>query len=261
MPMSSSESDMYSSAGYSLAAHFPKFFEDSPDAATEAVIGMIEGYIATRHPIPETAQEKSLQIGGTTTRLIEDGSRYWGWEIDLTHPDSTGMILLQHMENLRNADENQAKMILSVLLAKNRTAFLWAKLLRAGAEKPEVYAPLLWELATHEEILLCTGTMQDAIDAIAAFYPSRSQEERKAFEEKVFAYGEDDPVYQAVRTENLDILFQTIGEQNLVTEQARSNRPQSTARRFRFREVSCRMSYGIACWMKALISKLRRTLL
>jgi hypothetical protein len=155
-------------------------------------------------------------------QLIEDGSRYWGWEIDRTHPDSTGMIFLQHMANIENADEDQAKVIVSVLLAKNRVAFLWAQLLMAGAQRPEVYASLLWELATNEQILLCPDTTKAAIDAIAAFYPSRTEEERKAFEEKVFAYGEDDLLYQAVHKEILDILFQTIGEQNLITEKARS---------------------------------------
>jgi hypothetical protein len=53
LPMSGSESDMYGTASYTLAAHFPTFFEDSPVAATEALIGVIEGHIATRHPIPE----------------------------------------------------------------------------------------------------------------------------------------------------------------------------------------------------------------
>ena len=130
-------------------------------------------------------------------RIIEDGSRYWGWEIDLAHPDSTGMILLQFMENMRNADERKAKLILSVIAAKNRSAFLWAKLLRAGVEKPEVYGPLLWELATHEQVLTTTSAMQDAIDAITAFYPSRTEEERRAFEESVFTYGEGDPVFQS----------------------------------------------------------------
>lgn len=155
-------------------------------------------------------------------RIIEDGSRYWGWEIDLTHPDSTGMILLQFMQNLRNADERQARLILSILAAKNRSAFLWAKLLRAGVEKPEVYGPLLWELATHEQVLTTTSAMQDAIDAITAFYPSRTEEERRAFEESVFTYGEGDPVFLAHRKENLDILFQTIGKDYLVTEKARA---------------------------------------
>jgi hypothetical protein len=64
MPMNGSESDMYGTAGYILAAHLPQFFEDSPVEATEAVIRVIEGHIATRHPIPEGVPEKSFEIGG-----------------------------------------------------------------------------------------------------------------------------------------------------------------------------------------------------
>lgn len=64
MPMSGSESDMYGTAGYSLAAHLPQFFEDSPAQATEAIICVIEGHTATRHPIQEGVPEKSFEIGG-----------------------------------------------------------------------------------------------------------------------------------------------------------------------------------------------------
>lgn len=64
MPMSGTESDMYGTAGYSLAAHLPKFFEDSPAQATEAIIRVIEGHTATRHPIQEGVPEKSFEIGG-----------------------------------------------------------------------------------------------------------------------------------------------------------------------------------------------------
>jgi len=222
MPMSGRESDMYGTASYSLAQHFPKFFEDSPAAATEAVVAIIEGHVATRHAIAESVEEKSLQIGGTTAKLIDDGSRYWSWEIDLAHPDATGMILLQHMTNLQSADEEKARQILSVLLAKNRTAFLWSRLFEAGAQRPELYASLLWELVTHEEMLFCNGTRQHAIEAIAAFYPSRSEDRRKAFEEKVLAHGEDDPVDGTDRNGTLNILFQTIGEQHLETDAARA---------------------------------------
>ena len=64
MPMSGSESDMYGTAGYSLAAHLPQFFEDSPAQATEAIIRVIEGHTATRHPIQVGVPEKSFEIGG-----------------------------------------------------------------------------------------------------------------------------------------------------------------------------------------------------
>ena len=222
MPMRSSESDMYSMASYSLAAHFPKFFKDDRKAATEALVGVIEGHIATHHPIPKTVSQKTLHVGQAMVHFIEDASRYWGWEINTTHPDSTQMILQQHIANLQSASEEEAGTIVSVLFEKNRLAVLWARLLMVGAERPGVYAGLLWELATNEQILLCSDTTKDAIDAIAAFYPLRTIEERQTFEEKVFAYGAEDPVYQSIRQERLEVLFQTIGEQNLVTEQARA---------------------------------------
>jgi len=222
MPMSTSVADMYGTATYALAGHYPVFFKDNPRAATEAVIQVLEGHIATRHPIPETIQQKSLQVGGATFHLIEDGSRYWAWEIETTHPDSIQMIVQRFIGGLREADAAQAKEMVAVLMEKNRSAILWARLLMVAAEKPDIYAPLLWDLATHEELLLCADTAKDAIDAIAAFYPMRSQQKRRTFEESVFTYGVGDPVYQSVRQASLEILFQTIGEQNLVTDQARA---------------------------------------
>lgn len=64
MPMSGSESDMYGTAGYSLAAHLAQFFKDSPAQATEAMIRVFEGHTATRHPIQKGVAEKSFEIGG-----------------------------------------------------------------------------------------------------------------------------------------------------------------------------------------------------
>jgi hypothetical protein len=222
MPMSTSVSDMYGTATYVLAGHFPVFIEDNPRAATEAAIEVVEGHIATRHPIPASIQEKSLQAGGTTVRLIEDGSRYWAWEIETGQPDSFQIIVQRLIGKLHESDMEQAKEMVAVFMATNRFAILWARLLMVAAQKPDIYAPLLWDLAIHEEILLCADTAKDAIDAIAAFYPLRGDQERRSFEKNVFGYGEGDTVYQSVRQASLETLFQTIGEQNLVTDQARA---------------------------------------
>ena len=222
MPISTSVSDMYGTATYALAGHFPVFLEDNPRAATEAAIEVVEGHIATRHPIPASIQEKSLQIGGTTVRLIEDGSRYWAWEIETGQPDSFQMIVQRLIGKLHESDMDQAKEMVAVFMATNRSAILWGRLLMVAAQKPDIYAPLLWDLATHEEILLCADTAKDAIDAIAAFYLLRTDQERSSFEKNVFSYGEGDPVYQSVRQASLETLFQTIREQNLVTDQARA---------------------------------------
>jgi hypothetical protein len=221
LPMSGSESDMYGTAKYTLVQHFPGFLKDDPEAATEALIAVMEGHVSTSHPISKKVKQQGPQVGNTTIRLIEDGSRYWAWETDTTHPDSTGMIFQQHIASLQQADKEEAEKIVSVLLAKNRLALLWARLLMVAAQRPEIYSELLWDLATNEQILLCSDTRKDAVDAIAAFYPLRTAAERQAFEEVALVQGEADPVYQSVRQRSLETLLQTIGEQNLVTEQAR----------------------------------------
>src|SRR6201998_2376277 len=221
LPMSTSEADMYGTATYALAEHFPLFLEDNLSAATEAAIAVVEGHISTRHPIATTVQQKTMQIGGATVQLIADGTRDWAWEIETSHPDRTRMIIRRFIMELREADAERAKEMVSVLIAKNRPAILWARLLMVASEKPAIYAPLLWDLATREEMLLCADTAKDAIDAIAAFYPLRTEQERRTFEESALGYGAADPVYQSVRQESLETLFQTIGEQNLVTDLAR----------------------------------------
>jgi len=190
LPMNMSKSDMYNTASYALAAHFPTFLEDNLPAATEAAIQVVAGYIATRHPIAGTIPEKSMQVGEATARVIEDGSRYWAWEIEIGQPDSFQMIVQRFLATLRECDAGRAGEIFSVLIAKNVCAIVLARLLMIAAERPDIYSPLLWELATHEEILLCPDTAKDAIDAIAAFYPTRTESERRQFEEKVFKYRE-----------------------------------------------------------------------
>jgi hypothetical protein len=221
MPMSTGASDMYGTATYALASHFPLFLEDNLSAATEAAIGVVEGYIATRHPIPATVQQKTIQADGATAQLIEDRSGFWAWEIDNTHPDSFQMIVQRFIAELREADAERAKEIVAVFVAKNRSALLWARLLMVAADRPEIFAPLLWDLATHEAVLLCSDTRKDAVDAIAKFYPLRTDDDRRAFEENVLTYGAADLVYQSVRQDILETLFQMIGEQNVVTDSVR----------------------------------------
>ncbi|WP_165420474.1 hypothetical protein [Edaphobacter modestus] len=221
LPMSGSESDVYGTAKYALVQHFADFLKDDPKAAMEALIGVMEGYVSTTHPKAKNVKQRTLVIGNATIQFAEDGSFGWVWEIDTTHPESTGMIFQQHIAKLRQADKEEAEKIVSVLFEKNRLAILWARLLMVATERPEVYSELLWDLATNEQILLSLDTRKDAIDAIAAFYPLRTVAEKQTFEENALLHGSADSGYQSVRRRSLETLFQTIGEQNLVTEQAR----------------------------------------
>jgi hypothetical protein len=155
-------------------------------------------------------------------RLPDDGSNLWAWQMLGPHADSRGMIHQQFAERLRNASAEEAAEIISTLLKKNRLAILWATLLRVAAERPDIYADRLWNLATNEKVLLSHPLRTDAINAVAAFYPSRSQEERRALERAAFKFGAEDQFHQMEHEQWLARLFQAIGADKLETEEARS---------------------------------------
>ena len=124
LPMNTSVADLYNTATYALAGHFPIFLEDNLPAATEAAIQVVAGHTATRHPIAGTIQEKNLQVDGATARVIEDGSRYWAWEIETSHPDSLQMIVQRFLATLRECDEAQACLASTNLSGRIDSPFL-----------------------------------------------------------------------------------------------------------------------------------------
>jgi hypothetical protein len=170
---------------------------------------------------PQT-EEQAVTVDGREIRLLEDGSEIWAWHLRGAQPDSTGMILQQFTGKLREATSEEAELIVSILFGKNRLSILFATLLMVAAERPEIYADLLWSFATNEKVLLSRALRTDAIAAIAAFYPSRTPEGRRALELAAFHYGADDQFHKMEHERWLATLFQAIGSDELVTDEARS---------------------------------------
>ena len=67
----------------------------------------------------------------------------------------------------------EVRAVVELFLTENRFALLWTRLFMVGAERPEVFGDLLWELATKEQVLLSRDLRKDAVDLIAAVYPSQ----------------------------------------------------------------------------------------
>jgi hypothetical protein len=194
---------------------------DNPAAATLAVIGAVEGEIVVREHITWTPVDEPFVLDDKQLTLREDGSSVWAWDRNSAHPDGFGMILGRFVAYLREASAIDLAPVVDTLFEKNRVALLWARLLMVGAERPDVLADKLWGLATNERIMLSSSVGHDAIEAVAAFYPSRSPEERRTFELAAFEFGADDPIHKSIHEEWLAILFQAIGLEQLATEEAR----------------------------------------
>jgi hypothetical protein len=245
MPMTSNEAQDYDIARYSLAQYFPTLLEEDPVSAAEAVIVAIDGDIVVRGRISGEPVDQIVNVDGKQLLLREDGSAIWAWDRNSTHPESLEMILGQFVGYLHNVSGAEAAPVLAKLFEKNRVALLWARLLMIGAARPEVFGDTLWGLATNERMILSSNVGNDAIDAVAAFYSSRRVAERRAFELAAFDFGKNDPVHRSVRKLWLATLFQTIGVERLVTDEARAflateegSKPSPNAR---FGIVSSRM--------------------
>jgi len=171
---------------------------------------------------PVEAVPVTVLINGQEIRLLEDGSEYAAWSLREPHADGAGMILQRFEARLREASTNEADKIIAVLFAKNQGGILWSALLMVAAERPEIYASRLWELASNEKMLLSRSVRTDATAAVAAFYPYRAVEERSSFELSAFHYGASDAFHQMEHERWLARLFQAIGLDQLVTDEARA---------------------------------------
>lgn len=174
-----------------------------------------------RRKAPQT-KEKIITVGDQNIRLFEDGSEYLGWSLRTAHADSTGMVFQRFSAKLRTASEEEADVVISTLFAKNRKAVLFGALLQVAAERPEVFAKKLWGFASAEPVLLSGALRTDAIAAVAAFYSQQPEDAKRSFELAAFDFGTDDEFHQMERSTWLARLFQAIGQDQLVTEEARS---------------------------------------
>lgn len=162
----------------------------------------------------------TLLVNGQEIRLLEDGSEYAAWSYRRPHANDVGLILQRFEGELREADIDKAEGIIAVLFEKNQMGVLWATLLKVAAERPAVFADRLWQLASNENMLLSRSVRTDAIAAVAAFYAYRTVDERRVFELSVFRFGADGTLHKLEHDRWLARLFQTIGRDQLVTDEA-----------------------------------------
>jgi len=222
MPFKTQVSQDYERARFQLAHTFPEFLTSSPVEAIRALLGAIGGFITSQHPLQEEHGDWTFNVAGHDVRVVEDLSHVWAWEVEDAHPD-TAMSLVQILVGwLRSASPEQVRAVVELFLAENRFALLWTRLFMVGAERPEVFGDLLWELATKEQVLLSRDLRKDAVDLIAAVYPSRTDTERKTFEDLILQTDFSMFVQpERARQHVLVLLFQAIGKDHLVTAAAR----------------------------------------
>lgn len=221
LPFTSHASQDYEMARFQLAHTFLEFLKSSPLEATKALIQAISGFITSEHPLPEQHGDWTFNVRGHDVHIVEDFSHIWAWEVEDAHPDNTMSLVQTFVGWLRSASLEEARAVVELFLTENRFALLWTRLFMVGAERPEVFGDLLWKLATQVPVLISSDLRKDAIDLVAAVYPTRSEAERKSFEETILqadfsAFTQPERARQQI----LRVLFHEIGGEHLATAPA-----------------------------------------
>lgn len=179
--------------------------------------------LAPSPPFREQETDWTLVENGITLRFSEDQSWGWAWDPNYVHHEGALSILQRLVDWLSSCPVEQARSAVRVIFAANHIAVIWSRLFLVAAMRPEVLGDLLWPIVTDERVIQSLGMGKDAIDAIAAFYPSRTDSERRTFEQQALAF--DFSAYstpERMRADQLSKLFAAIGADSLVTEEARA---------------------------------------
>jgi hypothetical protein len=223
LPLMSNRRQDYDMARYSLKEFFPRFLTTQPIHALSALIGAMKDHAALEHPIQdETAKLWTVSANGRSVHLRQDLSHIWAWNPDEGHADNALALVQAFVRRLREAEPVDARSMVEYLIANNELALLWARTLLIAVERPDVLGDLLWPLVTQEAFLQCVDTRKDAIDFIAARYPSVAESERARFENSARKFDfSDHSEPDRARGHFLAGLFGRIGGSHVATEEAR----------------------------------------
>ncbi len=212
----------YGMARWSLGEYLPKFLEDNPRAAVEAVVGAIEGYVARDHAISDDALDVELDVDGRSIRLREDRSYVWAHDPDQQYGRDAETLVLKLRARLRDAPEAEALALLDILIDKASFAIFWSRMFLCAVERGDSFVDELWPIAATEPFLVLLDTRKDAIDVVAKGIGRRPAQEQQTLEQTAFAFDFSRFQYRTeARQAFLERLFAAIGRNNLVTEEAR----------------------------------------
>lgn len=222
LALTSNKKQDYDQARWQLSQYIPGFLDTNPEFGVRLLITALEGKIASEHSAD--AEVVSTAIGGKDVKLLDDGSHVWAHNPDDPHAhasNSAGM-LEAFKQRLLTGPEDEAKNLATFAINSNRLAVVWARMFLAAARRPDVLGLLMWPYASSLPFLTSTDTQKDAIDAVAAIYPSLSDSDRQRFERAVFTITfEKYENPERARKRQLGRLFQTIGSTNLATDNAK----------------------------------------
>jgi hypothetical protein len=182
MPLSSNRRQDYRSSRHELARSAGRFLELSARAGTRAVIEVTLKDIDRDTPLGDRRKRVSV-LGQPSFELLGGGYGFQAWdETDRNRGNSEENALEQYVNFLRTCTPAAFAESVGGAASGYTSPAVWARLFGVGAERAGDVADVLWPYASDVGFLAQVDTLRNAVRFLAAAYPSRTTEERAAFE-------------------------------------------------------------------------------
>ena len=226
LALTSNRRQDYQHARWQLAQDYPHFVRRAPLPATRAMIGVVDGYVKSKHrssldnPVVDV-----FDLNGHQASVQTDYS--YIWDHGSSHDDNEVQTLtafFRHLEELAQNPQNGETIdrIISILLRGAKPAVMWARLLRLGALHPTEFGTKFRPLAWAMPLLRAMDTESDAGDFVSAIFPLLSLEEREKVEHAIIALADvaDDEKKKVAERDRARLLGR-LNAADLVTPEAK----------------------------------------
>lgn len=208
---------------YHLEEKYPELLNVLPVLAARVGIKIFDKHIESRERTSASLSAETFLFRGRVCSIEPDHSSIWDSTWDHAQHDlwwTTAEALFGYLEV---AEDTVLDTILDTFASNNAFAFVWRRLLRAGAKTPDRLGERLFDLVLAPVILASVDTCTDAGNFLTASFPSYSIERRAAIEQVIFdlpIVGDQDQVDRLVRRRN--VLVGCLPADSIVTDPIRS---------------------------------------
>ena len=196
LPMATYRGQDFRMCQYRLVEHFPKFLQEKPIFATQAVIQSLNHSIFKEHIIRYNREVTTLEnlketfsFRGETAYFVKDDSYLWDARESSDKPIELADKLFEFIEELTVSKESVASLdsFLDIFRDQVWVAFFWKRLLKIGSKFPKVFASRLFELCIAKPILLHLETSYELGMFLENAAYDFTSEQRSQIEEKILA--------------------------------------------------------------------------
>lgn len=182
MPLSSNRRQDYQSCRYDLGRRVTRLLELSTRLGARAIVEAALGDTDRTMPLGDSRERVTIE-GRAPFDLLGRDYTFDAWDDPESRQGTQDDDVLAHLvAHLRGCAPEAFATTVEAAASDYAGPAIWTRILGVGAERVDEVDDLLWPFASNVTILAHEDIVRDAVRFLAVVYPSRTLDERAAFE-------------------------------------------------------------------------------